>query len=96
MPSLPTEPFNRRVEVLLAVVDTPEETGLATQLLEQRGWAVRPWVGSDPAAIGAGRCGLLVEVRLFGARLGAVGAAVSEIEASHNGIRRACGWWTRC
>ncbi|MGW3419508.1 hypothetical protein [Streptomyces phaeochromogenes] len=91
MPSLPTEPFNRRIEVLLAVVDTPEETGLATQLLEQRGWAVRPWFGSNPDAIGAGRCGLLVEVRLYGARFGAVRAAVSEIEALAQ--RHQAGMW---
>ncbi|MET9970995.1 hypothetical protein ABZZ80_35095 [Streptomyces sp. NPDC006356] len=80
MASLPTEPFNRRIEVLVAVVDTPDEIALATQLLEARGWSVRPWERSDPGAIGAGRRGLLVEVRLFGARLGAVQAAVSEIE----------------
>ncbi|NGO13408.1 hypothetical protein G5C60_38895 [Streptomyces sp. HC44] len=91
MPSLPTEPFNRRIEVLLAVVDTPGETDLATQLLEAQGWAVRPWEGSDPDTIGAGRHGLLVEVRLYGARLGAVRAAVSEIERLAQ--RHQAGMW---
>ncbi|MEU9465348.1 hypothetical protein AB0D78_01585 [Streptomyces avermitilis] len=91
MHALPTEPFNRRIEVLFAVVDTPEELGLATQLLEARGWAVRPWDGSDPDAIGAGRRGLLVEVRMYGARLGAVRAAVSEIERLARGHQ--AGMW---
>lgn len=91
MPSLPTEPFNRRIEVLLAVVDTPEETGLATQLLEGRGWDVRPWEGSDPDTIGTGRRGLLVEVRLYGARLGAVQAAVAEIQ--NLAQRHQAGMW---
>ncbi|MFI9765820.1 hypothetical protein ACIHJG_02995 [Streptomyces sp. NPDC052415] len=91
MPSLQTEPFNRRIEVLLAVVDTPEETALATALLEARGWAVRQWEGSDPSMIGTGRRGLLVEVRLYGARLGAVQAAVSEIERLAR--QRQAGMW---
>jgi hypothetical protein len=91
MPAIPTEPFNRRIEVLLAVVETPEETALATELLEARGWAVRQWEGSDPDIIGTGRRGLLVEVRLYGARLGAVQAAVSEIE--HLARRHQAGMW---
>ncbi|MEV2233687.1 hypothetical protein AB0H69_34625 [Streptomyces phaeochromogenes] len=73
-------PFNRRIDVLLAVVDTPQEVELTTQLLDARGWAVREWEGSDPTAVGPGRRGLLVEARLHGARPGAVRAAVSEIE----------------
>ncbi|KOG25163.1 hypothetical protein ADK34_17925 [Streptomyces viridochromogenes] len=79
---LPVEPFNRRVELLVAVVDSPEESELSTQLLEGRGWSVRPWVPGDEEedALGSGRRGLLVEVRLHGARFGAVQAAVSEIE----------------
>ncbi|NUK03979.1 hypothetical protein HRW23_24035 [Streptomyces lunaelactis] len=99
---MPAEPFNRRVEVLVAVVDSPDETALATQLLEGRGWSVRPWTpdtdaggnreGDDEAsAIGSGRLGLLVEVRLYGARFGAVQAALSEIE--NLARRHQAGMW---
>ncbi|MGW1203137.1 hypothetical protein [Streptomyces cyaneofuscatus] len=90
--ALPVEPFNRRIEVLIAVMDRQDEKELAAQLLENRGWSVRPWHpeaghGSPEgrrgaaAPLGPGRTGLLVEVRLHGARFGAVQAAVSEIEA---------------
>ncbi|MET9373904.1 hypothetical protein ABZX98_07115 [Streptomyces sp. NPDC002992] len=90
---LPVEPFDRRVEVLVAVVDSPEETGLSTQLLEGRGWPVRPWVPGDGEAdvLGSGRRGLLVEVRLYGARFRAVQAAVSEIEGLAR--RHQAGMW---
>ncbi|MFJ9131264.1 hypothetical protein ACIRJS_45020 [Streptomyces sp. NPDC102340] len=89
--SLPTAPFNRRVEVLVAVIDAPDEAGLAVQLLEDRGWGIRPWEGSDPGSLGTGRRGLLVEVRLYGARFGAVQAAVAEIEDLAR--RRQVGIW---
>ncbi|MFE1902221.1 hypothetical protein ACFW96_00925 [Streptomyces gardneri] len=90
---LPVEPFNRRIEVLVAVLDGPEETGLATQLLEGRGWSVRPWVPGEGEgdALESGRRGLLVEVRLHGARFGAVQAAVSEIEGLAS--RHQAGMW---
>lgn len=80
---LPTGPFNRRVEVLVAVVDSPREVGLATQLLEGQGWSVHTWVPGEgeACALGDGRRGLSVEVRLYGAQFGAVQAAVSSIEA---------------
>lgn len=92
--ALPTGPFNRRVEVLVAVVDSPEEVSLATQLLEGRGWSVRAWAAArdgEADALGAGRKGLLVEVRLYGARFGAVRAAVSEIETLAR--RHQAGMW---
>ncbi|MFE9906993.1 hypothetical protein [Streptomyces clavifer] len=92
---MPTEPFNRRIEVLVAVVDSPDETSLAAQLLEGRGWSVRPRLPRDDAAdaspLGPGRVGLLVEVRLHGARFGAVQAAVSEIE--NLARRHQAGMW---
>ncbi|MEU9204706.1 hypothetical protein [Streptomyces sp. NPDC048332] len=92
---LPAEPFNRRIEVLVAVVDSPDETSLAAQLLEGRGWSVRPWLPGDATegarALGPGRVGLLVEVRLHGARFGAVQAAVSEIE--NLARRHQAGMW---
>lgn len=92
---VPAEPFNRRVEVLVAVVDSPDETSLAAQLLEGRGWSVRPWLprddSTDASALGPGRVGLLVEVRLHGARFGAVQAAVSEIE--NLARRHQAGMW---
>ncbi|MER7941989.1 MULTISPECIES: hypothetical protein [Streptomyces] len=92
---MPTEPFNRRIEVLVAVVDSPDETSLAAQLLEGRGWSVRSWFPrdhtTDASALGPGRVGLLVEVRLHGARFGAVQAAVSEIE--NLARRHQAGMW---
>lgn len=91
----PAEPFNRRIEVLVAVVDSPDETSLAAQLLEGRGWSVRPWRprddNTDASVLGSGRVGLLVEVRLHGARFGAVQAAVSEIE--NLARRHQAGMW---
>ncbi|MFG2627356.1 hypothetical protein [Streptomyces sp. NPDC048473] len=92
---MPNEPFNRRIEVLVAVVDSPDETNLTAQLLEGRGWSVRPWLPrddtADASALGPGRVGLLVEVRLHGARFGAVQAAVSEIE--NLARRHQAGMW---
>ncbi|MFE6761447.1 hypothetical protein [Streptomyces sp. NPDC057689] len=92
---MPAEPFNRRIEVLVAVVDSPDETSLAAQLLEGRGWSVRPWLprddSTDTSELGPGRVGLLVEVRLHGARFGAVQAAVSEIE--NLARRHQAGMW---
>ncbi|MFG2669855.1 hypothetical protein [Streptomyces sp. NPDC048445] len=91
----PAEPFNRRIEVLIAVVDSPDETSLAAQLLEGRGWSVRPWHphahSTDASDLGVGRVGLLAEVRLHGARFGAVQAAVSEIE--NLARRHQAGMW---
>ena len=90
------EPFNRRIEVLVAVVDSSDETSLAAQLLEGRGWSVRPWLPRNDtadasASLGPGRVGQLVEVRLHGARFGAVQAAVSEIE--NLARRHQAGMW---
>ncbi|MCX4667974.1 hypothetical protein OG453_15055 [Streptomyces sp. NBC_01381] len=68
------------MEVLVAAIDAPDEISLATQLLEGRGWSVRSREAPHSEPIGAGRRGLLVEVRLHGARFGAVQAAVGEIE----------------
>ncbi|MGW6057541.1 hypothetical protein [Streptomyces sp. NPDC055189] len=79
------------MEVLVAIIDAPDETGLAAQLLEGRGWTVRPWEAPNPESIGTGRRGLLVEVRLYGARFGAVQAAVGEIE--NLARRHQAGMW---
>ncbi|MFJ9700581.1 hypothetical protein [Streptomyces fradiae] len=94
--ALPGNPFNRRVEVLVAVVDSPDETALATELLEASGWPVRPWTPTGAETVeealgGAGRRGLLVEVRLHGARFGAVRAAVTRVEALAR--RHQAGMW---
>ncbi|WP_324799572.1 hypothetical protein SJX93_30810 [Streptomyces cyaneofuscatus] len=74
-------------------MDRQDEKELAAQLLENRGWSVRPWHpeaehGSPEgrrgaaAPLGPGRTGLFVEVRLHGARFGAVQTAVMEGRAS--------------
>ncbi|MFE1960583.1 hypothetical protein [Streptomyces sp. NPDC059479] len=69
----------------------PTEVALARQLLEGRGWPVTSWDGTDPAWLGDGRTGLEVEVRLHGAKFGAVQAATSEIEGLARRYR--AGMW---
>ncbi len=61
--------------MLVDVLDRPDEVALATALFEERGWTVRAGETATP-----GRAGLTVEVRLRGARRGAVRAAVRDVE----------------
>ncbi|MFJ8533514.1 hypothetical protein [Streptomyces sp. NPDC093591] len=76
----PAPPRRRRVRMLVDVVDHPDEVAYVTDLFEERGWAVRP-AGADEAVPGvAHRTTLVVEVRLHGARLGALRTATLEVE----------------
>lgn len=68
-------PSRRRVRMLVEVVDHADEVALVTQLCEERGWSVRS-ARTDTAH----RTALTVEVRLNGARRGAVRAAVRQVE----------------
>lgn len=63
--------------MLVDVVDQPDEVAYVTALFEERGWAVRPAEEPSPAAH---RTALVVEVRLHGARLGALRTATMEVE----------------
>ncbi|MGN9758984.1 hypothetical protein [Streptomyces sp. SD31] len=66
--------------MLVDVVDHPDEVAYVSALFEERGWAVRP-AEADEAAPGlAHRATLVVEVRLHGARLGALRTATLEVE----------------
>lgn len=76
----PAPPRRRRVRMLVDVVDHPDEVAYVTALFEERGWAVRPAEGDEAAPGVAHRTTLVVEVRLHGARLGALRTATLEVE----------------
>ncbi|MFI0942478.1 hypothetical protein [Streptomyces sp. NPDC021020] len=73
-------PFNRRVLMLVDVVDQAHHRELAQQLLEERGWPVRRAAAEEQLATAAGDVVLVVEARLYGAERGAVQAAVRHVE----------------
>ncbi|CCK30125.1 hypothetical protein BN159_5746 [Streptomyces davaonensis JCM 4913] len=75
----PAPPRRRRVRMLVDVVDQPDEVAYVTALFEERGWAVRPAQDEEASAV-AHRTTLVVEVRLHGARLGALRTATMEVE----------------
>ncbi|HET9383222.1 MAG TPA: hypothetical protein VFP69_20660 [Streptomyces sp.] len=76
----PQPPYRRRVRMLVDVVDHPDEVGYATALFEERGWAVRSAGDAEAAPRAGRRTSLIVEVRLHGARFGAVRTAVADVE----------------
>ncbi|MDG9719177.1 hypothetical protein [Streptomyces sp. DH24] len=76
----PQPPHRRRVRMLVDVVDHPDEVAYATVLFEERGWSVRPAEPAEAAPRAEHRAALIVEVRLHGARLGAVRTAVAQLE----------------
>ncbi|MES5821195.1 hypothetical protein [Streptomyces sp. RG80] len=76
----PAPPRRRRVRMLVDVVDQPDEVAYVSALFEERGWAVRPAEPTESAPAVANRVSLLVEVRLHGARLGALRTATAEVE----------------
>jgi hypothetical protein len=90
----PAPPRRRRVRILLDVVDHPDEVAYATALFEERGWVTRPAEPAERAtAADPKRTALVVEVRLHGARLGALRTAVAEVERL---LRQAeLGAWVR-
>jgi hypothetical protein len=90
---LPATPFNRRVRLLIEVVDQPDEVDLAARLLADRGWAVRPVTEADNATVGDRRVGLIVEVRLRGSRKGARNAAAGQVERLADQAK--VGLWVR-
>jgi hypothetical protein len=63
--------FNRRVRLLIEVFDEVDEVALATQLIQEQGWAVRTASAAEAQGVRAGFTGLMAEARLRGARLGA-------------------------
>ncbi|WP_328871307.1 hypothetical protein OHT76_14925 [Streptomyces sp. NBC_00287] len=71
------------------MVDQPDEVAYVTGLFEERRWAVRP---AEESAV-AHRTTLVVEVRLHGARFGALRTATMEVERL---VRQAeLGAWVR-
>ncbi|MCT2590733.1 hypothetical protein LHJ74_12570 [Streptomyces sp. N2-109] len=79
MAASPSPPFNRRVRVLVEVVDDDDEEALARELLGAEGWLVRDASASEADPIGERRRGFVVEVRMQGARRGARRAAEKRV-----------------
>ncbi|MDT0344714.1 hypothetical protein [Streptomyces litchfieldiae] len=77
----PVPPYNRRVRIVVQILDHPDELALATQELTARGWSVRPATPGDGVPAEERRAPYLVEVRLRGAWLGARASAVRQVEA---------------
>ncbi|MFG1669046.1 hypothetical protein [Streptomyces sp. Y7] len=76
----PAPPRRRRVRMLVDVVAHEDEVTYATALFEERGWTVRAAREDEAAASAAHRTTLVVEVRLHGARLGALRTATLAVE----------------
>lgn len=66
--------------MLVDVVDQADEVAYVTGLFEERGWSVRPAEGEESAPAVPHRTSLIVEIRLHGARLGALRTAITEVE----------------
>lgn len=79
------QPFNRRVKMLVEVLDQPDEIALALQLFEERGWPARPATPEDRPDTEARYTALVVEVRLYGARRGACNAARTHVRTLFEG-----------
>lgn len=73
-------PFDRRVVILVEIADDPNETALAAELFAQRGWPVRPAEEAERAGCPPERVARVVEVRLTGAREGAVERALGLVD----------------
>ncbi|GAA1708369.1 hypothetical protein [Streptomyces yatensis] len=73
-------PFDRRVVILLEIADDPNEIALAEELFDHRGWPARP--AEEPERVGCPpeRVARVVEVRLTGAREGAVERALGLVD----------------
>ncbi|MFD3843233.1 hypothetical protein ACFWWC_44550 [Streptomyces sp. NPDC058642] len=76
----PAPPRRRRVRMLVDVVDQADEVAYVTGLFEERGWTVRPAEAEEFAPAAPHRTSLVVEIRLHGARLGALRTATAEVE----------------
>ncbi|MEV8433013.1 hypothetical protein [Streptomyces chartreusis] len=76
----PAPPRRRRIRMLIDVVDHPDEVAYVTGLFEERAWAVRPAEPDEAAPAVPHRIALVIEVRLHGARLGALRTAIVEVE----------------
>ncbi|MFF4753263.1 hypothetical protein ACWD5R_26740 [Streptomyces sp. NPDC002514] len=73
-------PFDRRVVILVEIADDPNETALAEELFADRGWPVRPAEEPERAGCPPERVARVVEVRLTGAREGAVERALGLVD----------------
>ncbi|WP_107099141.1 hypothetical protein [Streptomyces kanamyceticus] len=75
------------------MTDHPDELALAEELLVAEGCVVRAATAPEAARVGPRRAGLVVEVRLRGARRGARKAAVHRVERL--AARRSLALWVR-
>ncbi|MFJ9216559.1 hypothetical protein ACIRJL_10530 [Streptomyces sp. NPDC102383] len=75
-------PFNRRVYMVVEVLDRPEELDLLTQLCESSGWPIRPPLPDETRITPADGWTLrIVEARIQAARDGSVEQAVATFDA---------------
>jgi hypothetical protein len=73
-------PFDRRVRVLVEIVDDVDEIALANELFQANNWPVRPATDAERTGCLANHEALVVEVRLVGDRDGAVGNALVHVD----------------
>lgn len=88
-----SQSFNRRIRLLVEVTNHPDEIALARELFAAKGWPVRDPRNDEAIPLGLHRVGLVVEVRLRGARSRARAAAVQLVEGSASRVR--LGLWVR-
>ncbi|MEU1668712.1 hypothetical protein ABZ547_35055 [Streptomyces sparsogenes] len=75
-------PFNRRVHVVVEVLDLHEELGLLQQVCDAMGWPVRKLLaGETTVTTDAGWTARVIEVRIRGVRETAVEQAVATLDA---------------
>ncbi|MEV4926292.1 hypothetical protein [Streptomyces roseoverticillatus] len=93
MESSIAQPFNRRVLLLTEVIDDPVEMAAAKDLAAAEGWIVHEPTEDEAARVEPRRRALKIEVRLRGARHGAVKEAVRRVERLAERAR--LGLWVR-
>ncbi|MEU9119252.1 hypothetical protein AB0C96_05225 [Streptomyces sp. NPDC048506] len=75
------QPFNRRVHVVAAVLDRPEELDLLQQVCDAMGWPLRePLAGETTVTTDTGWTLRVIEVRIRGVRETAVEQAVATLD----------------
>ncbi|WP_336112448.1 hypothetical protein [Streptomyces sp. PTD9-10] len=88
-----SEPFNRRVRLVVEVRDDHDELELAESVFAAQGWRVRPARDGDAVSADAGYSALIVEVPLRGSRLTARSMACEQVTTL--AARRKLDVWVR-